>query len=289
MLPNTLNKVLNILQEDKYPVRRLMAATIGRSGLGKWFKLKIAIQDYQIFFHPTGLCSLYWYNSRARSDDFTFITSFLKEGDTYIDVGANIGVTVIPAAKSIGMKGTCKAFEPHPKICSYLKENLKLNGLKNVEVYNLALGDLEKDIYLTDNFTDEVNCVIEAPDLVKSIKVSMTTLDLATEDLESIDLLKIDVEGYEKFVLEGAKQALKKVGCIYFEVTEKNFVELGYSTPDILRLLDDEGFEIYRRNGEDNELLKVNSSYTSSKSLYENLIALKNVQDFESRTGWQIS
>jgi len=289
MLPSALSKILNILQEDKYPIRRLMAAAIGRSGLGKWLKLRITIQDYQIFFHPTGLCSLYWYNSRARSDDFTFITGFLNEGDTYIDIGANIGVTVIPAAKSIGKKGICKAFEPHPRIFSYLKENLKLNDLKNVEVYNLALGNSEKDIYLTDGFTDEVNCVVETPSVVKSIKVSMTTLDLATEDLESIDLLKIDVEGYEKFVLEGARKALKKVGCIYFEVTEKNFLGLGYSTPDILRLLDDEGFEIYKRNGEENEIFKVNSSYTSNKSLSENLIALKDVQDFESRTGWQVS
>jgi hypothetical protein len=161
--------------------------------------------------------------------------------------------------------------------------------LNNVEVYNLALGNQEKDVYLTDGFNDEVNCVVETSSVVKSIKISMTTLDLATEGLESIDLLKIDVEGYEKFVLEGARQALKKVGCIYFEVTEKNFLELGYSTPDILRLLNDEGFEIYRRNEDKNEIFKVKSSYISRKPAYENLIALKDVQDFESRTGWQVS
>jgi len=282
-------KALKILHEDQYPVRRLMAAIIGRSGIDKWLKVKIKIQDYKIFFHPTGLSSLYWYNPKSRSDDYTFLTSFLKEGDIYIDVGANIGVTVIPAAKSIGQTGKCKAFEPHPKICSYLKENLKLNGLESVEVYNCALGKSKNDIYLTDSFTDEINCVVEAPDQSKSVKVPMTTLDLTTEDLASINLLKIDVEGYEKFVFEGAIQTLQKVDCIYFEITERNFTEFGYRISDLLNLLENEGFKIFKRNGTTNEVCIINSSYVSSKPLYENLIAVKNTQDFESRTGWQIS
>jgi FkbM family methyltransferase len=280
---------LNIFREDKYLVRRLTGAIIGRSGLGRLLKIKIRIQDYYILFHPTGLANLYWNEPKSRIEDFKFITSFLKKGDTYIDIGANIGVTVIPAAKSIGIKGICKAFEPHPRIFSYLKENLRLNDLKNVEVYNFALGDLKKDVYLTDNFTDEVNNVVEEPHQTKSISIQMRPLDAFTEELETINLLKIDVEGYEKFVLQGASQTLKKTSCIYFEVTETNFIRLGYSTTDILNLLENEGFEIFRMNEVEDELLKISSSYVSEKPSAENLVAVRNLQDFESRTGWHLS
>lgn len=283
-----VDKALNIFRHDKRPMRRLMAAMIGRSGLGRWLKIKINIQDYQILFHPTGLSSLYWYDSTSRSEDYTFLKSFLKKGDTYIDIGANIGITVIPAAKFIGETGQCKAFEPHPKIYSYLKENVQLNGLEKIEIYNYALGNSTKDIYFTDHFTDEVNCVVEAPRAGKSIRVPMTTLDLMTADLEFINLLKIDVEGYEKFVLEGAKQTLAKVSCIYLEISEKNFSAFGYKTSDILQFLEDEGFKLLKRTSVRNEILKVDPSYLSRKLSYENLIAVRNIQDFESRTAWKV-
>lgn len=142
---NIKKKVLEILH-DKHSLRRLGAGVIGRSGLGNLFKIKIRIHDYYILFHPTGLCSLYWNDPTVRNEDYEFLNSFLKKGDTYIDVGANVGVTVIPAAKCIGESGRVIAVEPHPAICSYLKENIELNDLSNVQVHNCAVGNQKGSI-----------------------------------------------------------------------------------------------------------------------------------------------
>ena len=52
-------KILEILQDER-PIRRLMAGFIGRSGLARLFRIRFQVQDYEIFFNPTGLSSLYW-------------------------------------------------------------------------------------------------------------------------------------------------------------------------------------------------------------------------------------
>ncbi len=283
---NVIEKLLDIVR-DRYLLRRLSASIIGRSGLGKILGMKIRIQDYYIFFHPTGICSAFWRNPNAYSEDYEFIHSYLKEGDLYIDIGANVGVTVIPAAKSIGASARVIAFEPHPSICSYLKENIELNNLTNVEIHNCALGNQRGEINFTNKLNDETNRVVFSSG--KNIKVPIALLDDFGNELDNIALLKIDVEGYEKYVIEGAKLTLEKFNCIYFEVSERNFSNFGYSTVDILIALEQSGFNLFKRKDGEKELLPIDSKYIPLSSVYENLIGIKNTEDFENRTQWRVS
>jgi FkbM family methyltransferase len=277
-------KIFDILQ-DPQPFRRLFSVIIGRSGLGKLFKIKIEIQDYCIIFHPTGFCSAFWYNPNAYSEDYQFITSFLKEGDLYLDIGANVGVTTIPAARCIGELGRVIAFEPHPVIYLYLQENIKLNDLMNVELHNCALGNQRGHIHFTNKYTDETNRVATSSN--RNIEVPIKILDDVANKLDSIALLKIDVEGYEKYVIEGAKMTLKKVGCIYFEVSEGNFSNFGYGTSDVLIALEQCGFRLFKRQNE-REILEINRQYIPSYG-YENLFGIRDIDDFQNRTQWQVS
>ena len=66
----------------------------------------------------------------------TIMANFISEGDNVIDVGANIGTTVLPASKKVGKKGRVIAFEPQTIIAQCLQTNLTLNNIKNVIVYN---------------------------------------------------------------------------------------------------------------------------------------------------------
>jgi FkbM family methyltransferase len=279
-------KFQDILQ-DRAPLRRLSAAIIGRTGLGRRLHLKIQVQDYQIHFHPTGLCSAYCYNPAMREEDYNFLTTYLRSGDVYLDVGANIGATVIPAAKTVGNQGRVVAFEPHPRIYSYLLENITLNGLTNVDAHNLALGNQSGEIYFTDEFMDDTNHVSTEP-LPGSLKVQAVVLDQITAELANIALLKIDVEGYERFVLEGAEATLEKSQCLYFEVVERNFRDFGYSTPDLLRYITERGFQLYRRHSNSNQLIEIDTRYMTAASEYENLFGIKNIAEFCDRTGWQV-
>jgi FkbM family methyltransferase len=279
-------KILDILR-DPQPLRRLSSVLIGRSGLGKLFKIKIKIQDYRIIFHPTGFCSAFWYNPNAYSEDYEFITGFLKEGDLYVDIGANVGVTVIPAAKSIGKLGRAIAFEPHPVIYSYLQENVKLNNLMNVELQNCALGNQRGHIYFTNKYTDEMNRITTSAN--RNIEVPIKMLDDIGSELDYIALLKIDVEGYEKYAIEGAVKTLKKVSCIYFEVCEANFSNFEYSSSDVLIALEQSGFSLFRRKYGEREILAINRQYIPASSGYENLFGIRDIKDFQNRTQWQVS
>ena len=273
--------------KDKHPLRRLSGLIVGRTGLGRLLRIKINIQGDKYIFNPTALCSLYWYDPTSRNEDYEFIHNYLKENDTYLDVGANMGVTVIPAARSVGSRGKVIAFEPHPKVSSYLKENVALNKLNNVEVHNCAVGNQNGFIYFTNKFSDDMNQVSTSPE--NNIKVPIVLLDDVCKEHNSIALMKLDVEGYEKFVMEGALETLKKVNCIYFEVSDDNFKDFGYKSSDIFKLLEQYGFKLFKRDGDKKELLPVDSQYKAPVETYENIFGIKSAADFQNRTQWKVS
>ncbi len=125
----------------------------------------------------------------------------VRSNDIYIDVGANIGTSLIPAAKSI-KGGTAIGFEPHPKVFKYLKENVSLNNLEDsVELHNCAMGNEPGYLEFSENRGDDTANKVMLTG--KGITVPVKLLDDIGERYSRIDLVKIDVEGYEKFVIEG--------------------------------------------------------------------------------------
>ena len=118
------------------------------------------------------------------------------------------------------------------------------------------------------------------------ISIPMTRLDKLNIDSDSISLMKIDVEGFELFVLRGGEQLLKKTSCIYFESWEKHFQNYNYSTRDILALLIDSGFRTYRFS-DISCLTEVNKEYISKDC--ENMLAIRDINDFVNRTGFRIT
>jgi hypothetical protein len=74
----------------------------------------------------------------------------------------------------------------------------------------------------------------------------MVRLDDAVADVASISLLKVDVEGYELSVLQGASAVLARTDCIYFEAASENFEQFGYALSDIRQFLRDRGFRVRR-------------------------------------------
>lgn len=73
-----------------------------------------------------------------RLDD-QFIHSYVKKNDRIIDIGANIGSLAVLAAIKTGQSGTVYAFEPHPRMFHYLTKHVRLNNLRHVECFNIAL------------------------------------------------------------------------------------------------------------------------------------------------------
>lgn len=277
--------IKTILKNDR-PFRLFVSLAIRRVpfDIGKLLKIKIQVQDYFIYFHShSSLAMAFWCNPNDRSGDYEFIINYLLPDDTYVDIGANIGTTLIPAAKRIET-GHAIGFEPHPTIFSYLKENITLNKLNDtVKVYNCAVGSEKGELSFSNLRNDDQNRIVQKGN---GMKVAVCCMDDIIPSELNIHLLKVDVEGYEKFVFEGASKTLKKTACIFFEVCEEFFQTFGYSLVEILTLLEDAGFQIFLKRF-DKTIQKIDCNYQLTTH-HTNLLAIKDIDDFIKRTGWKL-
>lgn len=149
-----------------------------------------------------------------QEEEVLLIRRYIDSGSTFIDVGANIGTIAIPVAKTVHK---VIAFEPVKENYELLEENIRLNRLTNIEVHTVALGKERGTINLVaqDDKDASTYSVREGGD------ISVIQLDSI---LTSADFIKIDVEGYELEVLQGAKETLRQSKpSILFEV---NLIEL---------------------------------------------------------------
>jgi len=99
-----------------------------------------------------------------------------------------------------------------------------------------------------------------------------------------INLLKIDVEGYEKFAFLGSGEFLKKTSCVLFEAVPKHYENYGYSFTDIYDILNSYNFKIYRFL-EHKKISLISHDYIPQN---EDLLAIKNLDDFISRTNYKV-
>ncbi len=251
--------------------------------LSRYFKIRR--DGYVMRFHPTNISLRLWQNSLrgryAYGDDEKFIRSLLRPGEVVFDVGANVGMVTLAAGAAVGEQGAVYSFEPHPEVCSYLKSNAEMNGFGQVKVFNLALGDKPGKVYFTNMKQDDrnrINCDGEG------VEVEVKTLDEVSEGVDEISLLKVDVEGYEKFVFKGAAETLRKSRVVYYECYEKNFNNFGYSGGEVHEIVRSAGFELFTL--EDGKLTGLTMGTGGDK--VENIVAIKDRTEFLSRTGISI-
>jgi FkbM family methyltransferase len=157
--------------------------------------------------------------------DMMFLLHFLRCGDLFLDIGANVGTYTVLAS------GVCKAntwaFEPDPKTILALTRNIEINGLQGlVKVHEMALGAAEQYVAFTIGL-DTVNRVATMGEQHCRM-VRQKPIDLLIEGSQPV-FAKMDVEGYEMDVLRGAHQLLAK--------NSLQAIELETATPDIHNML----------------------------------------------------
>lgn len=276
---STAQRYLRILKRQPRPWRFIASRILWRTRLCSLFQIDKG--NYRLKFYPTALSAILWINPHDRAGDEFFLTRYLKHGDKVIDVGANIGHLALDASTLVGSEGRVYCVEAHPRTYKFLRKNVALNRCSNIAPFNLALGNSESEIYFSDTRGDDQNHVSQNG---SGIRVKMIRLDDLPMSEGSIELLKIDVEGYEKFVLEGAPRTLRKVSCIYIESDETHFAKYGYGCADVIGLLQDSGFTIFRLT-DDGAVAPIHSHYSSAHC--ENLIAVRNLEAFLQRTGFR--
>ncbi len=141
----------------------------------------------------------------------------------FIDIGANFGWYTCLFSILGGEKGKIFSIEPSPDNLYFLKKNIKNNKLKNISLFECAVGD--KKSFLPLYFANPENpgahsLIKDTPQQNlknKYLKVKVNTLDSLFEDLEIIHLMKIDIEGFELNALKGGMETLKKVQNLLVE------------------------------------------------------------------------
>jgi FkbM family methyltransferase len=206
------------------------------------------------------------------------------KGDVYIDVGANIGSTVIPACQSVGTSGVVMAFEAHPRTFRFLEDNLRLNRISGITLVNCALGAQPGNVRFSSLRSDDQNKVLLSGD---GVLVPEYPMDRFIGEVKVVDLMKIDVEGYEKQVLEGAATTLRKTRCLYIEVSEPHFRGFGYSVDDLFVILHSAGLKPFLRIA-DERIAPVDARYFATVH-DANVLAIREPGDFLARTGWSLA
>ena len=267
----------NVRKQDK-PLKFITSKFLIRTKLSskciiqrKYFKIK--------FFGNSEASRLIWTDNNYVLDIEEFVEDYLKEGDVMIDIGANIGLVTLTSSSIIGQQGKVYSIEAHPTIFQNLLENIKINNRNNIYTFNTAIGNKTGNVIFSNIRSDTMNSVeIEDSD---GISVAMKKLDDLPITETSISLMKIDVEGYEKFVLDGGMKTLEITNCVYFEAIEKLYNKYGYTKKNIIEKMEKHGFKIFEIN---NKIL----SPINEKTDQQDLLAIKDIKDFMKRTNYKI-
>ena len=240
-------------------------------------------QNLKIRIPQSGSGSLIYYQGFSEPETADFMFRFLQPGMVLVDVGAHIGEYTLLAASTVKESGEVHAFEPQSKLFPLLNENVQLNNFNHVTLNRVAVSDrigkIEFEVF-DEPSVSSIRKQVATTEKKNAELVSVPSISLDEywqDQNRKIDLIKIDVEGAEKLVFEGAKQLLElppsEAPTWVFEYAPKSYALFNYQAQELLDLLRSFGYQIYQYFGNGNI---VDFSDTNSRSGIINLIATKN-------------
>jgi len=221
--------------------------------------------EMELFLYDSPACKNFLKDNPHEAGEVKFLESIAKEGMYVIDIGANIGITTIAIAKRIRKVGKLYSFEPLPEYFNILKDNVSSNGLENVKVYELAVTD---QVGRAPFYQRELSSGITFEQGAKKFEVPTTTIDrfLTAEKIGRMDLINMDCEGSELFVLKGAKETLRKNKVkIFCEIHHDFLKQLGQSVEDIVQYLHGLEFQVQSVSLND---LKTGNNFENCEYIY---------------------
>lgn len=225
------------------PLRRLyepLVAVIGRGGLVRTMNGSDRIRLLPEFRHVL---------EDYEPELWLHIMRHVRPSDVVADVGAFIGLYTIAIARRLGLMGRVLAFEPDPVNFSALLRHVYLNKVEeHVQLLQTAAAAYDGMV----GFEPGRGCESQIRD-TGVVRTPCARLDTVWAG-KRIDVLKIDVEGYEEMVLDGAKQLLldpaRRPRLIYIEVHPFAWPAMGSSSESLLSLLHTLGYELRTLSGQ---------------------------------------
>ncbi len=280
-----LHHLLTRIREEPDKARFLLSRALWVTGLCQLITFGFPA-GYRMRFYPSSVSAGLWRKRDFRAEDADFVGAYLQPGETFVDVGANVGQLSLAAAVRVTRSGRVIAIEAHPRICRYLLGNVRLNGL-TIEVHNTAIGSTDGELVFTDFRSDDMNfaCATPPPGCA-ALRVPVRTLDSIVGSRRP-DLLKVDVEGFEVDLLKGAAQAISNCRCLYIEDSELNLRRAGTSRAELYDRLISHGFELFHLRA--GRLEPASADIPGPDD--DNLIAVRpsSLSDLLARTGLRLA
>ncbi len=190
---------------------------------GFFFRLNVHdMVDQHIFFGFRDI-------SRTRLYDLA------RKGNIVFDIGANIGETALRLSRLIEPGGCVFAFEPDALNYSKADYNIKLNRVDNIRLVNVGLGTVNKSVklYTVYDINRGMNRILDDDDVpFEYSEIQIMALDdfVSENAITQIDLIKIDVEGYEMEVLKGAIKSIGKYKPVIFAEIDDFYLQQHHSS-----------------------------------------------------------
>lgn len=282
--------LLRRLQQEwrQYIMRKRLECWEAQVGKKEHFAITLQRGVQMRLYFDDQLSRAIAYNQFERQEQ-DFLNAFLRPGDIFVDVGANIGLFTLIAASRVENTGRVYAFEPCSDTHRRLVENVQLNQFGNVSTYQLALSSCSEQLEMTisrDGF-GAWNSLARpiAGELFAIEKVQCTTWDdfaRKNDLIGQVTMIKIDVEGWEKHVLKGGTEILSRADApvLQVEFTEQAALSAGSSCKELYHLLEELGYQMFVYNATSRTLVPdpVRESYP-----YLNLIAVKQLESVITR------
>jgi len=232
------------------------------------------INDSKFIVSPgeTGLTGNFYFGLHE-FEDMSFLLHYLNEEDTFVDIGANVGSYTI--LSGIIKKSTVHSFEPIPSTFKKLKRNISINSKDNkISLYNVGLGEEKGELFFTNNSTSTINHAVLNESKIDSIKINVETLDSYKINPT---VIKIDVEGFEYFVLKGGYKSLinEELKCIIIELNESG-EKYGQNQKEVFEYIISLGFKSYLYDPFNRNLTMINKINPSGN----NTLFLRDSIDF---------
>ena len=181
-------------------------------------------------------------------DERSFLSDHVTPGMTVVDIGANIGVYSIFLADLVGTHGRVFAFEPDPVLFEAAVTNVRVNGKNEViTLHNLALGSRTGQATLhRSTYNSGDNRLSASATHKESVPVNVARADDVLDGAK-IDLIKMDVQGWESDVLRGLEQTLRSNPAltVYFEYWPEGLRRAGEPLSSPVEILHECGFSVF--------------------------------------------
>jgi FkbM family methyltransferase len=182
-----------------------------------------------------------------------FVRQFVRLGDSFVDVGGNIGMITLLAAHGVGASGRVHAFEPNPVAFGRLKRALEVNRIAHVTARQVALGDRPGEMVLSVllghtgmGTLGELNAADQGKVTDRHKVEVVRGDDVLPPHLPGPMTIKIDVEGFECHALRGLSRTLDRLRpAVIAEALPVTLARAGESVPALLALMEGHGYRAY--------------------------------------------